>query len=61
MDNIGNIKSTKGKMYKVFWDRNTFEVEFSERASGPFHKAPSARSESDAKRNAIEEADQIEK
>ncbi len=60
MKDIGNIKSEKGKMYKVLWDKETYEVEFSDNADGPFYKAPTARSEAEAKANAKEEADRIE-
>lgn len=60
MNEIGKIKSAKGRMYKVFWDKETYAVEFSDSADGPFYKAPTARSEAEAKRNAKEEADRIE-
>ncbi|MFP4526365.1 MAG: hypothetical protein ACLFNL_08245 [Bacteroidales bacterium] len=61
MDFIDNIKTSRGNYYKVFWDKDNYGVEFSQNAYGPFHKAPAARDEDEALKNAKNEAENIER
>ncbi len=54
---IGNVETTKGNRIRVFWDDKTHVVEFKHKLDGPAYSAPYANNETDAKRNAKEEAD----
>lgn len=61
MDDIGNIKTLKGNWFKVFWDKLSRRVFFKTDTDNVDHIAPMARSEYEAKKNAKDEANKIER
>ena len=61
INDIGNIKTEKGNWFRVLWQKLTQLVIFKNRIDGIEHVAPSARNECEAKKNAKDEADKIER
>jgi len=59
MKDIGNIKSTMGIRFKVFWDANSKRVEFSQHPFKEIHSAQVANSVNEALKNAKVEANKI--